>query len=65
MSVDVVEEVLGATVTELERNQHKLAHPGPKDDVDVIAVNFYKFILNAMKIRYNLLFYYRKRWIVT
>lgn len=62
MSVDVVEEVLGATVIELERNQHKLAHPGPKDDVDVIAVNFR--ILIVLRMGYNLLFDYRKRWIV-
>lgn len=36
---EVLEEVLAATVTELERNRYKLAHPGPKDDVEVIAVS--------------------------
>ena len=29
------DEVLNATVLELERNQVKLANPGPKDDVEV------------------------------
>lgn len=35
---DVLEEVLAATAMELERNQTKIANPGPKDDVEVIAV---------------------------
>lgn len=35
---DVLEEVLASTAMELERNQIKLANPGPKDDVEVIAV---------------------------
>lgn len=35
----VLEEVLSSTVLELERNQSKLAHPGPKDDVEAIAVS--------------------------
>lgn len=36
---DVLEEVLASTAMELERNQIKIANPGPKDDVEVIAVN--------------------------
>ena len=35
---DVIEEVLSSTIIELERNQIKLANPGPKDDPEVIAV---------------------------
>jgi len=34
---DVIEEVLSSTIIELERNQIKLANPGPKDDPEVIA----------------------------
>lgn len=37
LSFELVEEVLNATVLELERNQAKLANPGPKDDLEVIA----------------------------
>jgi len=37
LSFEVLEEVLAATVLELERNKAKLAHPGPKDDVEVIT----------------------------
>ena len=37
LSFEILQEVLNATVLELERNQVKLANPGPKDDVEVIA----------------------------
>jgi len=37
LSFEVLEEVLAATILELERNKAKIAHPGPKDDVEVIA----------------------------
>lgn len=40
---DVLEEVLASTAMELERNQIKIANPGPKDDVEVIAVIFFYF----------------------
>ena len=38
LSFVVVEEVLAATVLELQRCQNKLARPGPKDDPEVTAV---------------------------
>ena len=37
LSFELLEEVLNATVLELERNQAKIADPGPKDAVEVIA----------------------------
>lgn len=44
LSFEVLEEVLAATVLELERNKAKIAHPGPKDDVEVITVIVTKFL---------------------
>lgn len=38
LDFDVVEEVLMATLIELERNSHKLIFPGPKDDVEPLKV---------------------------
>ena len=38
LSFEVLEEVLASTVLELERNQAKMSNPGPKDDVEVVAV---------------------------
>jgi Fem-1 family protein b len=58
LSFDVLEEVLAATAMELERNQTKIANPGPKDDVEVIAVNtqpkIYCFSLNVSNRRFML-----------
>jgi K+/H+ antiporter YhaU regulatory subunit KhtT len=34
-----VEDVLAASVVELERNKEKIANPGPKDDVEQIMVS--------------------------
>jgi hypothetical protein len=34
-----VEDVLAASVLELERNKEKIANPGPKDDVEQIMVS--------------------------
>lgn len=38
LNPEYIIQVLKATVLELERNKEKIANPGPKDDVDVIAV---------------------------
>ena len=35
-----VEDVLAASVLELERNKEKLANPSPKDDVEQIMVSW-------------------------
>lgn len=35
-----VEDVLAASVLELERNKEKIANPGPKDDVEQVMVSF-------------------------
>jgi hypothetical protein len=34
-----VEDVLAASVLELERNKEKIANPGPKDDVEQVMVS--------------------------
>jgi hypothetical protein len=34
-----VEDVLAACVLELERNNEKIANPGPKDDVEQVMVS--------------------------
>jgi len=55
---DVLEEVLAATAMELERNQTKIANPGPKDDVEVIAVlHIPRFVVLLSNFIYRVLFY--------
>lgn len=43
VTYDHVVEVLAAAIDELERNKFKIAHPGPKDDPEVITVSFEGF----------------------
>ena len=41
LDFNIVFDVLEATVLELQRNHHKIANPGPKDDVEAIKVTIY------------------------
>lgn len=50
LTFEVLEEVLAATVLELERNKARIADPGPKDDIEVIAVIAITILLPFVKI---------------